>query len=804
MASTETLTRAQLSEKYADPAWRHKLLDLLSLVDILSNSIIESKFKVSDELNKSIALSDAGRKVRDQLITKEDVEPKDATLLCLLGLVHIEPLIDIDGIELDRLVEAVSASIIAKRLRYPFIFGRSLYDSAVELFRDERQEVRHEDTLRLLGDDPQGVFHSGHFLIGPFGIVTLEHRRNLSPRLSVPLQHCADLSCPEVHRVTLTTSYEPGVNRNRPALHKVLDQISPDPSDWNGFLQDITEDLQNPYEEGDQSTLPNLLGDAFDDEEIVALVKHAAIGTDGRVVQRARDFGQVGTFDNWAQQQPRPHLLQLLMTETDESLAQIMDDAVREGVIQIPPGEIRRPMVNHRARSGAWRLRSELSSLGYRAVATYSSVTLLRLSSLVRSLFDPESANEMDDLAWILRESRGNSSTERLESFLRTAEPATVLRTLVLARRGNAEKAAIALGVKHVQPDNAFLDVMLWKLGFSPQRRPDIRDEYWKQHDILESLSKTAGATLDLDEDELRAISSNYFVALERFLFDSLIFATWSLLTDHFTEERPFQFYESDARKFTIATLNASIELSPGNERNDISEEPDLNRIVQGFIRLSRHLALVRQQDQDLLRPASEIPKFVKKTNLQRFPFLHSIPFLDLTGSSQVHIVNALDEVGKGLNDSGIMTARNGLLHAKSKQRTPTISEVNDALTRARKALNQLEEIGCVRTTFEVVKVETDSWGRGVAVLRSHGNEIQFSSPSGYDMLGLPSTGKPSYLMQGAIFAAPNEMLRFREGFESRFSDYWSRFPVRPEPGNRTMTNQADGPLQISVSASVI
>jgi hypothetical protein len=287
----------------------------------------------------------------------------------------------------------------------------------------------------------------------------------------------------------------------------------------------------------------------------------------------------------------------------------------------------------------------------------------------------------------------------------------------------------------------------------------------------------------------------------ERFLFDSLIFATWSLLTDHHTAERPFEFHESVARDFTIRTLNASVSRTDGSARNDLCDQPELARIVQGFTRLSHHLESLRAREAELLRPQTEYPKFVKQTNLHRFPFLHTVPFLDLTGASQVGLVSGLAEVGRGLNDSGIMTARNGLLHAQRQQRTPTIVEVNSALAGARKALNTLEEVGCVRTTFEVARTETDAWGRGVIVMRSGVKEITFSSPSRYDMLGLPAMEAPVYIVQGAVFAPPNEMLRFREGAESQYEEYWRGFPVRPEPSSGSIAAEPDvsaSPLLVS------
>lgn len=50
-----------------------------------------------------------------------------------------------------------------------------------------------------------------------------------------------------------------------------------------------------------------------------------------------------------------------------------------------------------------------------------------------------------------------------------------------------------------------------------------------------------------------------------------------------------------------------------------------------------------------------------------------------------------------------------------------------------------LEEIGCVRTTFETVSIEVDRWGRSTSLLRAHGSDIKFTAPAGYEMLGLPA-----------------------------------------------------------------
>jgi hypothetical protein len=104
--------------------WLERLVRLFEIVALLRNCIIEKHYKISDELNAAVVLSDAGKKVRDQMVTKESVPPKEANLLTLLATVHVEPLVDIDRIDLQKLTAAISKEVASGALKYPLIFGR--------------------------------------------------------------------------------------------------------------------------------------------------------------------------------------------------------------------------------------------------------------------------------------------------------------------------------------------------------------------------------------------------------------------------------------------------------------------------------------------------------------------------------------------------------------------------------------------------------------------------------------------------------------------------------------------------------
>ena len=790
------LSRAQLADAYPDRNWRLKLVDLLDLVSLLRNCIIERNYHPSEGLISAIRLTAVGSKVRLQLAgkgaNKEAIDARDAAVLVLLKLVHIQPLVDINEIDIDKVVAAISEEMRRGSLKYPMRFGRDLYDRATELFREERDYLNHEDTLRLLTGQPQGTFQAGHFLSGPFGVFRVEHVRRLGPTTSVPLQHCSDSGCDLVHRIQLTTSPEAGVNSSRPSLTRVLDQISPEPSEWNGFIADFMEDEQNVYEVNRGATIPVLLGDGLTNDELRRFCVFVERESGGRLKASMRRLGIASPLDQAVATFDRAEILQLLMMHSDRDLAVWLDLAVDRRVIVVPDGEVRTARVNHRTRRGAWGLRSDLSRLGVCDRGADSALPLMRLSSLARSVFDSGSSDEMDELAWALRQSGGNTPAELLEEYLRTASPEQVLDTLIMTSRARASRVCDELGIDVNRAPSDLRDRVLWKLGFPAPRAQDLRDRYWGRHSDLEAVVETALVDLAASKEELGNKAYHYFVTLEEFLFDSLSFATWGLLNDHFVDSRPFVFHPARARAFTISTLNE--HLKP-DDSNRLVDRATLSQLVQGFLRLSSILDKIRTNGQLLRRSADANPRFSARTSLQTFPFAHSRPFLDLLPSAQTRLVASLKAVGTGLGDSGIMAARNGLMHANRK--VPSVEHLSDAMHRSRDALEHLEGIGCVRSTYRLTTSASNAWGRGALTLEANGRTITFSVPSSYSWIKLPDLDEAQYLMHGAVFAAPNEMLRFHEGFDSEYFEYWNEFPHRPERGSRTAADQTAPPSSV-------
>lgn len=787
----EPLTRTELREKYSDENWQRRLIDLISLVGVLRECIIDPTYRPTKALVDAIKLTREGNKLKQQLITQEGVHALDAPVLVFLSLVHVTPLIDVESIDMVAVETALSAEIKDQSLRFPLIFGRDLYDRAADLFKEERDYLKTKDTNLLLEDSEPGVFQAGHYLVGPFGLIRRSYRRGLSPTTAIPLQHCADPGCNVVHRVQLSTSQEAGVNKGRPAVSKLLDQISEEPSEWNEFIGDITEGDRNRYQIDSHIGVSWLVGDCFDLEELMILADRARGATGGRFVQSLQDLGLNPSRETiWGL--TRAQLLQALLMLDDADITRSIEAALQVGDsnadgqdrISIPAGEVRKPMVNRHARVGAWRLRTELSRFGVRVAGGHPNLPLLRLEELVRQVHDLDDEVVRSDLLWVIGAGKDDDVEVSINGFLKNTAPAQIIETILLSRRRAMETACARLGVQPSNDRPYLRDVILWKLGFPMPVSNDLRDEYWRHHHQLESAIRTAAVNPGQSAGGLRSDASDYFVSLERYLNDALIYSAWALLEDHYASDVSFGFVSSRAQEFALKALNES-EL---NGEPEVPADPVLSQIVLGFSRLSSKLKNIRLNAHKFKRPEVQYPKYAKRTQLQKFPFEHTHVFLDLTESSQELLIDVLAKVSSELNQSGIMTARNGLLHAR--KRVPTVGEVQQSLLNARLAIERLESAGLVRATYSLGGIQADAWGRSQTTLVSGDMQMTFESPSAYDWVNLPSVTKPIYLMQGAVFSAPGEMLRFSYRPESRYADLWRDFPRRPVPGNRAVAGE--------------
>lgn len=798
MARSRKLDKQQLLDLYPDQEWRASFLRLLNIAALLKRSVIRKDYRVPDDLNNAIYLTDAGSAIAQSLITKHDVPAKDAKMMCFLTLVYREPLVDVERTNYRVLLDEVSKQLLNGDIKHPFVFGRQLYDRAAELFPDERDYLSVVDTARLLDGLPAGVWQVENLITGPFGIIDSGNRRGLPPRTEVPLQHCSDRTCHQVHYVALTTDYEAPVNAHRYKLSRLLEGAGQEPSDWDGFIDEVVQDLIDPESDDDLSPsgITFLLGDGLVEEELRILLSYLLDNTGGELRKYLVPFKLTGAAEQIAASMDRARLMQIIMCCDDAVIVKALNHLVADGKLVIPRGEIRRARTNHMERFGSWGLRAELSALGARFTSMRSGVPLLRLRRLVDDLYDANVLTDMHDLGWSLRRVEGLTAGTKLADYLRSASPEEVITTLVLSRREKAERAVQILSLEvdlNDLSDHQFVAIMLWKLGFRESTSETPHQQFERHQDEVVQLVRAALLSATSDEEPIRKASSVYWSDLEYLLSDSLQYSAWALTTDHFTSERPYTFRPSIDGPPMMDFLNAIQGVAPnaGADAVKFSEDSTLYPLVRGFSILADHLEDLQEKAALHERPVAMLPRFVTRTRLKQFPFLHTVPFLDLKADAQREIIGVLRDVSLRLLRHDVPAVRNSLSHFR--RTTIEMASVLAALEDVRGAASSLAAAGLMRIPYTRMGTVIDEWGRQTVKLGSPGGQtVSFTRPSAFDWLGLPPLGDEQYLMHSARFADPNEVFRFRLAYDSPYEDLWSNYPLRRERASKNVAKQSE------------
>ena len=585
------LSKEELAKLYSDLEWQKAFLRAARLGEFLAGSILRDKYKIPDEIVGTVHLTEFGNKVLQRLVTKNDVPAKEARLLCFLRLVHREPLVDVVGTDLEELRRIIDRQMRDKDLLYPFVLGRELYDRAADLYEDARDTLSHTETLRLLEGMPIGVFQADYFVSGPYGLLESVEHRWFGPITTVPLYHCSELTCPRIHTTRLSSDYSAPINQHQQVMDRVLESFGEDESEWGEFIQDVAGTEGFRFDDRSLEPLWLALADLLADDELRALLAHLLDNTGGSLRDKVEPLALVGRADDIAGAvENRAGLIQLLLLARNYELMSAMDYLILASDqeprrIRIEPGEIRRLMTNRRLGYGTFGTYPEMSSLGVRFTSDEYSLGPMRLKRLVDELYELEKPAEVDELQWQLRAIEGDEPPERLEEFVRSAEPDEVIQRLILSRRTNLVLACERLGLRYddFADDATFVQAVLWKLGFYQHEAPDLRAGYWEQFGRLKRFCQTAGVGARVDAVELRSKAANYFVELEGVLDDSLSFATWALTVDHLGAERPFDYAPRRDRLAAFEVLNAHhTKKSPAAEPL-LGDKNTLQPLITGF-----------------------------------------------------------------------------------------------------------------------------------------------------------------------------------------------------------------------------
>jgi hypothetical protein len=371
-----------------------------------------------------------------------------------------------------------------------------------------------------------------------------------------------------------------------------------------------------------------------------------------------------------------------------------------------------------------------------------------------------------------------------------------VLNRLVLNTRENVQRgcAELELQVPEDVSDKDLIDRMLWKLGFEVADGDQLHEDFWRHSDRLRKAVEAASVSSSVGEEEISEISASYFRALEKLLVDTLVFCTWAMTTDHVREDDPYLYVESEA-VLSRATDHLGAGLAARGDIADAKvsvEQWTLQPLCRGFEVLSELLGSMETRRSDLVRTSSTIPDFADQTTIQRFPFKHYVPFLDLTAASRKRIHSTLKDATKSLLRSRAAEIRNGLLHYRRSN--VDLAKLVDSLETVESVVRNLEAQGLVRIVFRSLRAETDRWGRSLHTLvDARGTERSIGRPSAYAWVNLPAVGARQYLMTVAQFDQMGEYLRFRPGSDSEFRRLWAGIPLRRQESVVSRTRGEQG-----------
>lgn len=786
----------QLDADYPDSRWRARLGEIADLIEVLADCVIFDGYTIPDDLNAAIRLSPAGIALRDKLVRKEDVPAKEATLLCALTLGHDELFIDVDGIDIPTLERAIHDQVHERRIEFPLIFGRELYDRYAETYDDERDSLNSTETKELLRDLPVGVFQYGQYTTGPFGLRKAPTSRTIRCSRRVPAFHCSDPVCRHVHSVRLETSRQAPINKLRPTVEEFLKKLPGEPDDWWGFVAQLGGRDTARFGDHRSATLIPPIGDSLADDELALLVATTFNSPGPNLREAVADFIEIRDARTAVEHLNRAELLQIILFAREDVVARALDTLVRRNEISVPDGEVRRPVVVDHSRSGAFDLGPELGSLGVRFVSSQPGFPLLRLRRLLDKLYVRDVETDVEELEWQLRGIDVDDLDERLDEFYRSSSPRRIIERLALARKTNLIAACEEVGLEDPAglADSELVDTLMWKFGFPIVPNDDPHNEFWRRHDDLWALVQSSDPS---GHGRFLDAAAPYFSQLEGLLLESLAFSAWALVNDHTASRSSFTYDDATDRASGLALMD-SISSSPAGTASYSGDKVDLGNLVGGFAALANHLSQCRDAAETYTRPPVEMPAYEGKTDLKKFALRSTVPFLDLTPPSQDRLVEGLRAITKLLTGAHVPAVRNDYAHYRRS--APEMTRLEGALEAIRQAVTRIETLGLACLVYAPRGVHYDEWGRSVhEFIGPRRYEHRFVRPTRFDWMGLPSVYNPAIIVRSAAIGEPTEVLRFERRFESPFASMWVDFPNRRRKQRAILADEsADHPMESS------
>ena len=183
-------TIQEIKTEFDDSVLRSNFIWGYSLCILLEHCLIREDYQAPQLLSTQIVLSKDGEEMAMALRKKfPEVPEADLKLALFVKLYCYDLFIDLQKTSMLEIENAISQDITNGSIKYPWVFDRLLYDRFFENFPNPNHQraLSYEETLILLENSPQGVFQVQDFIVGPFGILRSNFKRELLPTTSAPL-----------------------------------------------------------------------------------------------------------------------------------------------------------------------------------------------------------------------------------------------------------------------------------------------------------------------------------------------------------------------------------------------------------------------------------------------------------------------------------------------------------------------------------------------------------------------------------------------------------------------------------------
>lgn len=767
----------------------------------MNEAIVDVDYKPPVQLTTALKLTSRGSRIVNQIKSTKGVEIREAqAAVFITAWVGEELLIDLEGTDLETIRAIISSEIKRKKMRFPWIYGRMMYDRIAQAPFWGRSHPTADESRRLLDDMPQGVFQLGPYLSGPYGLFEVHTWRNIFYHQTIPGFHCEEVECNSIHGVHLTSG-DYGINRALLSIREKLNRVGWVSDTYIDAVTDFEATKIPPYSWNNSSRLPYFLIDTCTENDLRLLLATLLDSTKGTLrgllstqldidAQSATEFAAKRTI---------AEMLQIVLMCKDTEIHTDLNRLIWSDKIRIEDGEVRRPRI---AASGAGPLRVniESSTLGAR-FKPEDHYLPIRLQQIIDLAFPRDDAMSQSRLNWLLRHFEGESPIGRLNVALSEAQPVDIIERLIVSDERTYCTALRALGLPpdalaH-RSDHDIARLITWHTGFRTDAdESDLNDLNGGIGHLRQVLGGLPASILEpSDIRKIREVSGRLFPHLERVLKSALQFTTWALLRDHYSNGYELAYSPLRGREFFaqwIGTRAVRIEAS-----KVASMDLDLGELLTCFGSLAKYLREIESNRSNYRRPEAQWPRLAREASCPLdFPFRHTHPYLDLDRTYRVSLQATLEQVTAKLSKANVPNIRNRFLHDSLE--VPDRDTINTAVNEIEVRISDLVGQGLYPLLFTLTGSNSDSYGRERFLLTSHsGLKIAIARPISTMLFGFPSLNSSQYVVVGGRLTSGAEPLRFRSVKDSPYRTLWEKdFPARPaRRAVSSATDSAEGSI---------